>query len=87
MIVTIEEIEKGMWCPDARVRAQGGARDAPGNRFVDKGKIKADSAKAFCCIGPLCMAWRWHKADISGWCGRAGLPKEATVLSEAPKKK
>lgn len=72
MIVTIEELEQGKWCPDARVRAQGGPKDVAANRIVEGRSMKAAAAKAFCCVGPECMAWRWYEHGVSGYCGRAG---------------
>lgn len=76
MIVTMKELEKGLWCPDARARAIGGPRDQVANRVIDDKEIQADGKKIFCCIGPACMAWRWVEKDVSGFCGRAGVPKE-----------
>lgn len=78
MIVTMEELENGIWCPDARVKARGGPRDhVAANRVFEDKVIKADGKKIFCCIGPACMAWRWVEKGVSGFCGRAGLPIEA----------
>ncbi len=79
MIVTMEQLEKGLWCPHVRARAIGGTRDQVANRVVEAKEIKADGKKIFCCIGPACMAWRWYEKNEAGFCGLAGNTTPAEV--------
>ena len=69
------------WCPHVReVTPTGkGAKDvAIGNRFIDKNGSEYANPAGCCCIGSVCMSWRWSD-DIRGFCGLAGRPTHQPI--------
>lgn len=65
------------WCPFARARGpivDEHTATVVGGVTVNRNETGGPDRDCF-CLGPLCMAWRWHDTH-TGYCGLAGRPTD-----------
>lgn len=71
------------WCPVARspVSLINHTKNTTGFIVANRQEDGTPDAGAL-CLGPKCMAWRWHDRAC-GYCGLAGVPVDPKPKQES----